>query len=306
MTLNLASKWILTILGLLVAISQVAADDEANASTASLAENVGFMRDVPEALKVQFPMCEAFLGVEWINKKQGIGFTTYQALMKSKDGTSIVQKKKMSALVDLDTLKFDFDVSDYEAQGRLPEIFEAVQNGTINVSLEMQITYKGKVIRLNGANVQNYNATQPLLSDHRKTVCVVYPDEHRAWLVEVRTLEHAYSQSQREAAFEKIRQINGGISKRRFERLKVLDLNFDGGDDYFDDRSFIYSWSDRLYETSAVLGPGARYYNFSFPPTDRICRLGSAGMQHLWTDGRNFYARYDGEDCNLTKLTSKN
>jgi hypothetical protein len=153
MTLNLTSKWILTVLALLVATSQVAADDEANASTAALAENIGFMRDVPEALKAQFPMCEAFLGVEWIDKKKGIGYTTYQALMKSKDGTSIVQKKKMSALVDLDTLNFDFDVSDYEAQGRLPEIFEAIQHGTVNVSLEMQITYKGKVIRGEDCNL---------------------------------------------------------------------------------------------------------------------------------------------------------
>jgi hypothetical protein len=40
--------------------------------------NVGFMENPPKELKEKFPMCDAFLKVEWIDKEKKVGYSEYE------------------------------------------------------------------------------------------------------------------------------------------------------------------------------------------------------------------------------------
>jgi hypothetical protein len=150
----------------------------------------------PKALKEKFPMCDAFLKVEWINKEKKIGYSNYEAILKNKKN-QITGKKMMWALVVLDVPRIDYDVSYYKQQGRLKEIFDGVRNGEVEGAIPLVITYKGKTNHLHAGGAVNDEAFHPLLSDHQKTVCVVYPNEQRAWIVEEKSAQKIYDNAYR-------------------------------------------------------------------------------------------------------------
>ncbi len=45
-------------------------------------ENIGFMKNPPKELTEKFPMCDAFLKVEWIDKKYNTGYCNYEVTIK--------------------------------------------------------------------------------------------------------------------------------------------------------------------------------------------------------------------------------
>jgi hypothetical protein len=90
----------------------------------SFPENIGFMKNPPKELRERFPMRDAFLNVEWINKEKNIGYSNYEVIIKGK-------KKMMWALVALnnEVPSYDWDVYQYKREGRLKEIFEMLKYG---------------------------------------------------------------------------------------------------------------------------------------------------------------------------------
>lgn len=288
------------LLFLVMASPQIFAGELGNKNVAPDISNIGFMENPPKALKEKFPMCDAFLKVEWIDKEKKIGYTHYEALLINDKGILGTEKKKVWALVNLDDLSpsYTLDIYQYKRQGRMEELFELVKNGEpSNVPAFFAIKYKWKTTVF-------YDPLSPVLSDNRQTVCIAYPDEQRAWIIEGKSIKHVYSEAQQESLSNRIKETDKSLSRQLLEKLRVIDINFDGKDDYVFQATLgfgviEYSWIDKLYRVGRPVD--SFDYILTFPPNNRTCRLRIDGIFPLTTDGKNYYI---SNQCNLTKLTS--
>jgi hypothetical protein len=261
-------------------------------------ENIGFMKNPPKELRERFPMCDAFLNVEWFDKENNIGYSNYEIIRNGK-------KKVMWALVTLngDLPSYGWDVYQYKNQGRLKEIFEMIKYGKDNGNLLVMIpTYKGKSVEIHMRTPSDDDS----LADHRCTVCIPYPDKKRVWVVEGKSVKRNYSAAQQKELSDRIEEttgkpinLNDPLQKEWFESLWILDVNFDGKEDFVFKRSFAVTWSNKLYLGKSVYK--YREFQFTFPPNDRTCRVKSLTLP-LTTDGKNYYI---ANQCNLTELTSQ-
>lgn len=265
-------------------------------------DNIGFMKNPPKKLTERFPMCDAFLNVEWIDKGKMIGYATYEAIMKGKAAKHDGERKRVWAMVDMKVPGFDYDVYQHRRKGKLDEVFEMVRNGTVNTRIPMMITYKGKTISLYPGKAVNDDSIHPLLSDHHQTVCIAYPDEQRVWIVEGKNAEHAFSKDQLEKVSERSKQHGTYISPERLGKFWVLDINFDGISDFVLQNSYflMYSWMKDLFRVKREL-EGVEHFLLTFPPKGEQCRVRSGVGHSLFSDGNNYYL---DNQCNLTELTS--
>jgi hypothetical protein len=271
-----------------------------NKSAAPDISNIGFMENPPKELKEKFPMCDAFLKVEWIDKENKIGYSNYEAIVKNKKNQFKGEKKTVWALVNLNGAPgIDYDVYEYKRQGRLNEIFDRVRNGKVKIGIPMMIEYKGEIISLYGGKALNDDSIYPLLSDYRQTVCVTYPDEQRAWVIEGKNVKQNYSDAQRENLYSRVRENGGRFSKDRFEKHWMLDINSDGVEDFVFDRSYIYSLAGKYFQADDKAG--ANGFTVIFPPDNMTCLVDYA-TRYITTDGNKYYIN---NQCNLTELTSQ-
>jgi hypothetical protein len=295
-------RLLMGVAGLVLALStQVAraGDLESKDLTPNIS-NIGFMENPPKELKEKFPMCDAFLKVEWIDKGKMIGYSNYEAIIKNKKNQFKGEKKMVWALVNMNGGPgIDYDVYQYKRQGKLQEIFERVKNGKIKIGVPMMIEYKGETISLYGGKALNEDSIYPLLSDHRQTVCVEYPNEQRAWVVEGRSIKQVLSEAEQDSLFNKV-NLKSPFSRRLFESLWVLDINFDNTNDYIYGASLVYSRAGELYQP--VRGTEYPNFKYTFPPGNGVCRTGIGVGNQLTTDGKNYYLN---DQCNLTELTSQ-
>lgn len=174
-------------------------------------------------------------------------------------------------------------------------VFEMVRHGKDTGNLITMIpTYKGKSVTI-------YNALQTgdSLADNRLTVCVPYPGNRRVWIAEGKSVRHVLSQNQREELLSQIRGNGGSFSVERFEALWVLDVNFDGRQDFILGESFAYSLLGKIYQMKREAKTDG--YILIFPPRNNRCQLRSLGTYPLSTDGEHYYI---SNQCNLTELTS--
>lgn len=270
--------------------------EEADKAAASAAlSNIGFMKNPPKELTEKFPMCDAFLKVDWIDKKKKIGYTHYEARLLNDKGVLRPEKKMVWALVQLhdEWPSYKLDVYQYKRQGRMNELYEMVREGKPTwVPMNYAIKYKGKI------NVF-YGQLSPVLSENRQTVCIPYPDGQTAWIIEGKTVRQTYDDEQISNIEAMITETGGRFSKKRLNSLWVLDVNFDGKDDLVLDVSCAYSWSERMYQIGHVRGVDG--YKQIFPPKNRECYLGTFGIYPLTTDGKSYRI---SNQCNLTELTS--
>lgn len=255
-------------------------------------ENIGFMKNPPKELTEKFPMCDAFLNVEWINKEKKIGYSNYEVIIKGK-------KKMMWALVTLNNYvpSYDWDVYQYKRQGRLEEIFEMIKYGEDKGNILVMIpTYKGKSVQIHQRSPNDDDS----FADHRCTVCIPYPDKKKVWIVEGKSVKQFYSAAQRKELSNKIKNTSGeSVRKEWLESLWILDVNFDQKQDFVLKRSFVVTWLNKLYSGRSVYKHPK--FELTFPPNGRTCCVKSLKYP-LTTDGRNYYI---ANQCNLTELTSQ-
>lgn len=261
--------------------------------------NIGFIKTPSHKLKAKFPMCGVFLKVDWIDKNKKIGHTTYQARLFNDKGILENEKKTVSALVYLDDLSpsYTMDIYQYKRQGRMNELFDWVREGEVtSVPMHFAIKHQGKLTVF-------YEGISPVLGNHQQTVCIAYPDQKRAWIVESKTVKQAYSEQEQKILAERIGEIWKLIPKEILERFWVLDVNFDGKDDFvfsgIDSGVIVYSRGDKLYAKQHSVENFN--YKLTFPPDNRTCQLKFDGRFSLTTDGTEYFIR---NQCNLTKLTS--
>jgi hypothetical protein len=154
--------------------------------------NIGFIKNPPKELKEKFPMCDAFLKVEWIDKEKMIGYSHYDFYLGNRRSI-----KKAFALVHLDKNypRFDYDLEQYQKAGRLDEIFAFIKRGEVyfaDVSLSIQGENRGG---------ENFQEDFTSIADDRGekgnitftlsqiNVCINYPDNHRMWITEGNLVE---------------------------------------------------------------------------------------------------------------------
>src|ERR1017187_7732057 len=61
-----------------IASEKIFAGEMGSKNAAPIISNIGFMPPPPKELREKFPMCEAFLKVEWIDKEKRVGFSEYE------------------------------------------------------------------------------------------------------------------------------------------------------------------------------------------------------------------------------------
>jgi hypothetical protein len=279
----------------------IAQETQSKSATPSVS-NIGFIQDPPAALRARFPMCDAFLKVEWIDKEKMVGYSHYEAIVKNKKNKFKGEKKKVWALVNMKgPHRIDYDVYQYKREGRLEELFQSVREGEVSIGIPMMIQIGDETIALYAGKVVNDDATHPLLSDHRQTVCVPYPDERRVWIIEGKSVGQSYSEAQIAEVSKRVEGSTGRVFPRdRTASLWILDVNRDGTDDFlFEESLVLYSNSNRFYMSNR--DDKYPYFIFTFPPGDGTCRIRMGRSYPLITDGKNYYRG----DCNLTDLTAR-
>ena len=81
----------------------------------------------------------------------------------------------------------------------------------------------------------------------------------------------------------------------------MLDVNFDGQDDFVLDRLPVATWSNKMYVTNDEYNSVKQEFQVMFPPNGRSCRMDARGLLTLTSDGKHCYIN----ECNITELTSK-
>lgn len=265
-------------------------------------QNVGFMKNPPPELKARFPMCEELLDVQWLDTKYMVGYATYDAFVRKKP-TDPAVRKRVHAIVAIPfgvPRRYDYDAYQFVRQGKLNDLFELIKSGqTLSAGLAFSAGDDDKRVDLHPGGALNYGETHPLLSDHRKTVCIVYPAGNRAWIIEGKTVERAYTEEQIQELFRSLKEQGTKLALDPFKNMWVLDVNGDGVADYFMPQNLIYSVKGRRSKTVREYKDSS--FIFSFPETNQVCLVDSNKMNFdLTTDGRNYFAA----GCNWTELSS--
>ena len=266
-------------------------------------ENIGFMENPPKELTEKFPMCDAFLKVEWIDKEKKIGYSHYDLY---RDGKR--EKEKAFALIHIhDVLPhFDYDLSvlDFEGVGKIgiKEVFSIIKEGNVFFNtFYLSIEYdKSKLLnfRTIGDIRDIHNFT---LADHKINVCIPFPDNRRMWIAEGKQINRVYSKEETAKIVAKIKAYVPDI--RHPEESDIFDLNFDGMEDYISGEKVVYSFGNKYYDMKALWtrDSDAQKGQWSFPPTQNKCELKIwVGGLFITTDGESFFLN---NQCNLTELT---
>lgn len=283
-------KCILYLLGLLVMGStDLFAEEMADKNIALDIRNIGFEENPPKELKEKFPMCDAFLKVEWIDKEKKVGYSHFDFYIKGK------KRGQMTALVYISQFgaSLRMDLYKYQRDGTLQAIFAFIKDGKI-VESKYELS-----IRQGKKEIAFFPAQRDFtLSERRQTVCVPYPDGQRMWIAEMKQVGIIYSDQEIEKKYAILKQSFPMLLLPMFKKWSVIDLNFDGVDDY-DYFGPIYSFGDNYFEPENI-GGGYHREELSFPPTGKTCELKGGGGHYLTTDGKSYFL---GNQCNLTELT---
>lgn len=312
-----ASRQILITLltAILLAISTYAlAGESGGERVASDVGNFGFEKDPPVALMRRFPMCDAFIKVKWISKERQIGYSEFEAPLQDKNGLPI-GKGKVSALVMMKGAPdMRYEVSYFKEKGELEMLFEALRNGEITGGwggTGFDVSYLSENFHINFASGPGESSFEPVLSGYQRTVCVVYPDGRRAWILEGRRPEKIFDQGQLDSLFVGLKSAGAEVAQRQLAEGWVLDINGDGISDYVTfgkQWSFTYSSGKRYYTASVMKDarppstgtPTSRSTTYTFPPQNRSCALKLGDAHYLTTDGKSYFIN---NQCNLTGLT---
>lgn len=265
-------------------------------------QNIGFMKNPPPELKAKFPMCEEFLDVQWLDTKYMVGYATYDAFVRKKPSEPAV-RKRVHAIVAIPfgvPRRYDYDAYQFVRQGNLKDLFELIKSDqNVSAGFAFSIGEGSTRIDLHPGGALSYGESHPLLSDHQKTVCIVYPTGDRAWIIEGKTVEREYSDDQIQDLLGKLRTVGIKMPLEFFRQMWVLDVNGDGAADFFKPRNLIYSRGNRWYEVLEEFKKSNFVY--STQELKQACAVDSNKMNFdLTTNGKSYIAA----GCNWTELSS--
>lgn len=213
----------------------------ADPSTSAIS-NIGFIKYPPKELTAKFPMCDAFLKVEWINKEEKVGYSEYEFYNQGERINRIAH-----ALVYLEDEHPEFEVNleqfrknleKTHKKGNLNAIFEIIRRG----EFDRQGQGDGLVFEENDFvyELGNFRSDwdMPLLTlvDHKMNVCIPYPDNQRAYFAEQKEVNDIHEIDRKRA------ELKNWIPNLSFWDYYIpIDRNSDGKEDYLTGTSIIYS-----------------------------------------------------------------
>jgi hypothetical protein len=281
--------------------SLVLAENSPSTSPFSKLENIGFVRN-PEVLNRKFPMCDAFLKVEWIDTKKMIGYIQYEIIME-KTG----ERKKVWALVSLNDQGanyLDWNVFAFKQSGNLSDLFAFIRRARIvKQSLAVMILQDDKREEVfHRMNITN----EASIAGYSLTVCLAYPGNKLAWIVEGKNVKHGQRTSSHVEEITKAKQAVGVTKEWENNPADIqpwlFDINYDGEMDVvYPSGGAVYSMHKNYYSNTRRFHPeGSLDRILKFPPINNECFIPS-GLTSLTTDGKSYFF---GIECNITKLTS--
>jgi hypothetical protein len=250
----------------------------------------------------RFPMCDEFLPLKWLNPR--LGQVTYTLYTKT-------SQRQVTRLVALGRyLHIDYDISEFLADPKQYQtLLEVINNGKTSMpvaadrqAIEMQWGEKTLSIE---PDIQQVDET---LGQHRKNVCVLFPDKSKAWLVEMRTAQATYNQAQIQQLMTALQDSRSYPSYIDFYQVyeailntALIDINGDGLDDF--PLLGIYSYQGRYYRlVHGDDGPnGDNFTTLVFPPKLNTCPQVPFDDLYITTSGTHFFLNLE---CDLTQVTS--
>ena len=260
--------------------------------------NIGFEKNPPATWVNKFPMCEKFLKVEWIDKEKKIGFSKYDVYQNGK------KNGQMTVLIYLNKYfpGYDYDVCKYSKNKKLEELFEFIKKGDIvGRDEQLQIKNKNKVVTFWSAIP--LNPVKATIADNTISLCVVYPKEDLAWVVEGKKVSKAYSKNEINVKLKELNKYIPGLVASAFEEFIVLDVNHDGKDDYVY-RGMIYSMKDQYFVRKRIKSfyqGGEKYVVYLFPHNNKKCVI-KEFSNYIVTDGKDYIL---SNKCDLTEFSKR-
>lgn len=257
--------------------------------------NIGFMKNPPQKLKNKFPMCDAFLKVTWIDKKKKIGYSEYN--LYNHGGSKDKQKFLGLIILDENRPTYYFDIKKWKNKEKLQKLFSLLKQGTIDLPFaEYHLIIETK----KSEKIELIPVTSPIGSFAKEllNVCIPYPDNQRMWIVEMRDPEKTHTAQELEEITRKIKIWSPNFSSAH--QITILDINFDGIDDYYSVPTVI-SNGMQYFETLKPVWIHTydnNYGQFYMSNTKKICKPNLLFQDgYLTTDGKNYFFN---NLCNLT------
>ena len=258
--------------------------------------NIGFMQPKPKHLAKKFPMCDAFLKVDWIDKKKKVGYSKHEIIL---DKTG--ERKTRWVLIWLDPVEHKiFDVYQYKISGKLEGLFASIRSGKISSD-----NWGGSVLIKDGKKSERIltysGGTTFTISGHKQMVCVLYPNEKRSWIYETKTVHTLSGQVKNELSLR-----NDAINKVRmnnkfFQSCSVIDINHDGMVDFRCWPAWMtYSQHGQYYENMQISISVTRS-TWRFPPSTTEYTIFPERIgYYLTTDGKDYFL----SDLNISAATT--
>lgn len=295
--------WLLRLTALVVVPYGLVKADIVKIVTQPSIINIGFVKEPSRELKVNFPMCDVFLRVTWLDKEKKIGYTEYDLYKSdgSKDGMHNL------ALIHLDSNwpSFRYNIETWRDENKLKKLSALIINGRIKTIIgEYNLIINGE----DGASITVPSTSLELtLSNNKLNVCVPFPDGKRMWIAEEKRVDKVYEKQEINKKMEKLKPWISDVFPVGAYLLNsyssVIDINFDGVEDYFGAAITVYSSGNRYYRMQPMWAHeyDDNYGEFYFPQIKKTCRIIFWSF-YLTTDGKNYFLN---NQCNLTKLTQK-
>lgn len=297
-------KCILYLFGLLLFGSpELFAEEVASKNVASDISNIGFIKNPPKELKENFPMCDAFLKVEWIDKEKKVGYSEYELYNQGKKLSRVAH-----ALIYLDENHpvFDVNLDEFREKGKLKDTFDLIKRGEFEdqdpgFGLILDVERNGKNYGYKFSDILS-DWDMPLLTiaDHKMNVCIPYPDNQRMYFAEQKALDKIYNKSEIDNKRAELKQWIENVSF--MERYTPIDVNSDGKEDYLAGTRTIYSHEGKYVEMKIIKPRGSANSKLISPTTGKTCEFQNLwpGGDYFTTAGKNIFI---DNQCNLTELT---
>lgn len=261
------------------------------------ADNAGFKKDVPPVLKERFGLCDEFLDVKWIDKSGAVGMLKADVYKngKSEPRFLIVRiEKPGSKAFAIRGNGIFYEISEKEYSSKDFEKFLRGARYSFKHHNVFMVVTKGKKSErypqepLPFEAFANHELDFPnrSFSDFSKTVCVAYPDEKRAFVIEAKKpfikspadekSKQAYDTVARFAKEKCAELAKDECSLNYLKDTYALDSNGDGKDDYIfliadkagkkqSKRYMLISGKDEysIKDVSGCLGLGRSFYGMA-------------------------------------------
>ena len=254
--------------------------------------NIGFMKPKPRDLAKKFPMCDAFLKVDWIDKEKNIGYSQYEVTV-NKTG----ELKMMWSLVYIGIYPVMFDVYQYKREGKLKELFNFIRDGNISqdesLTLKIRKGHETKFILPYGP----YNST---LSENKQTLCIPCPNRELTWVFETKNAKNLTNEEKIELSRRNDAINSELINNVFFQELRVMDINHDGMLDFIGRFGNItYSFQGKYYKNNRINMTG-EHTTWTFPPFGKKYTIRDKSAYLITTDGKDYYL---GNQINISTAT---